>query len=103
MLLMILPFIMVEPGILYCLAASPTLIMSTMFVVLYLVDQVHDLAEQLYLVSQISLCTTGLLVNMLSMTAVGAVYGVFIAHLLVALCIDQYYVFKERGFALFKK
>ncbi|CAH0397771.1 unnamed protein product [Chilo suppressalis] len=55
MLLMILPFVMTRPGIFYCLAVSPTLILSVMFVVLYLVDQVHDLAEQMYLTIQISL------------------------------------------------
>lgn len=99
---MILPFVLSEPGNLYCLAVAPTVIMSLMFVVLYLVDQVHDLAEQLYIITQIVVTVVALIANLLCTTPVGAVYGVFLTHLLIALAIDQYYVFRERGFSAFK-
>ncbi|CAG9786013.1 unnamed protein product [Diatraea saccharalis] len=100
MLLMILPFVMPQPGMSYCLAVSPTVILSVMFVVLYLVDQVHDLAEQLYICIQIVLNIIALVLNLMSNTASGAVFSLFLAHLLIAICIDLYYVIQERGFAL---
>ena len=86
----------------HCLAVAPTLVLSIMFVVLYLVDQVHDLAEQLYLVMQITLNILTFLYVFLNVSATGALYGLFYCHLLVALCIDLFYVIKERGFALFR-
>lgn len=101
-LLMVLPFILNEPGVTYCLAVSPTVVMSLMFVVLYLVDQVHDLAEQLYLMIQLVITVISLVLNLISASAVGAVYGVFLTHLLIAFAIDLYYVYKERGFSPFK-
>uniref|UniRef100_A0A2H1VIN5 SFRICE_001462 n=1 Tax=Spodoptera frugiperda TaxID=7108 RepID=A0A2H1VIN5_SPOFR len=53
LVLMIIPFVMTEPVIFHCLAVAPTLVLAIVFAVLYLVDQVHDLAEQLYLILQI--------------------------------------------------
>ncbi|XP_028027190.1 uncharacterized protein LOC114240733 [Bombyx mandarina] len=102
MILMILPFILSDAGIMHCLAVAPTLIMSLMFIILYLVDQVHDMAEQLYLAIQITLNTIALIAVFLRKYPASALYGLFYCHLLIALCIDQYYVFKERGCTLFK-
>ncbi|CAH0579437.1 unnamed protein product [Chrysodeixis includens] len=100
---MIIPFVITEPEILHCLAVAPTLVLSVMFVVLYLVDQVHDLAEQLYLMLQIIFNVLAFLFVLLNTSATLALYGLFYCHLLIALCIDKYYVIKERGFALLRK
>ncbi|KAI8436194.1 hypothetical protein MSG28_004267 [Choristoneura fumiferana] len=63
--LMILPFLLPGAGIMHCLSVSPSLVMSLIFIVLYLVDQVHALAEQLYLVTQIAFNVTALLLNII--------------------------------------
>ncbi|CAH2106150.1 unnamed protein product [Euphydryas editha] len=101
LLLMIIPFVLSDAGIMHCLAVAPTLIMSVMFIVLYLVDQVHNLAEQLYLLLQIVLNIAAFVIVLLQKEPSGALYGLFYCHLLIALCIDQYYVIKERGCTLF--
>lgn len=100
---MIIPFVITEPDVMHCLAVSPTLVLSVMFIVLYLVDQVHDLAEQLYLLLQIIFNSISFLYVLINVTASGALYGLFYCHLLVALCIDLFYVISERGFALFRR
>lgn len=84
----------------HCLAVAPTVVLSVIFIVLYLVDQVHDLAEQLYLVFQIFLNVVTFLYVLINVSATGAFYGLFYCHLLIALCIDMFYVIRERGFAL---
>lgn len=89
--------------VLHCLAVAPTLILSTMFVVLYLVDQVHDLAEQLYLTVQIMANALAFLVEFMNHTTVGALYGLFYIHLIIVLGIDLYYIIKERSYALLRK
>lgn len=101
MLLMIIPFVLTDAGIMHCLAVAPTLVVSVMFIILYLVDQVHNLAEQLYLLIQIFLNITAFVTVLLQNEPSGSLYGLFYCHLLVALCIDQYYVIKERGCVLF--
>lgn len=101
MLLMIIPFVLNDAGIMHCLAVAPTLVMSVMFVILYLVDQVHNLAEQLYLLLQIILNIAAFVIVLLDKEPSGSLYGLFYCHLLIALCIDQYYVIKERGCILF--
>lgn len=103
MLLMIIPFVLPDAGSTHCLAVAPTLLLSLMFIVLYLVDQVHDLAEQLYLTLAIIFNVLALLVVIFKKNISAPVYVLFYCHLLVALCIDQYYVIKERGCALLKK
>lgn len=99
---MILPFVLVEPDVIHCLAIAPTLVFSVMFIVLYLVDQVHDLAEQLSLILQICCTVLAFTFIFINPSPSGALYGLFYCHQLVALCIDLYYVVKERGFALKK-
>lgn len=103
LLLMITPFIVKGTNIMHCLAAAPTLVMSVMFVVLYLVDQVHDLAEQLYLTMQIICCLLAFSAAFLMHSPSGALYGLFYCHLIIALVIDMYYVIKERGYAPLRK
>lgn len=100
---MILPFIVRDISVLHCLAVAPTLILSTMFVVLYLVDQVHDLAEQLYLTVQIVTNALAFLFAFLGHTTTGALYGLFYIHLIFALGIDLYYIVRERSYALMRK
>lgn len=100
MCFMIVPFILKDAGISYCLAVSPTLVLSLIFLVLYMVDQVHDLAEQLYLIFQIILNFLALFEGMITSNATATILSLFYCHLLVALGIDLYYVIKERGFAL---
>lgn len=103
LLLMILPFMVPYVSVLHCLAVAPTLVLSTMFVVLYLVDQVHDLAEQLYLTTQIMNCTVAFSFVFLDHTTKGAIYGLFYIHLIIALGIDLYYIIRERAYALTRK
>lgn len=100
MLLMIIPFVLTDAGTMHCLAVAPTLVLSVMFIVLYLVDQVHDLAEQMYISIQIGFNMLALITAMLYKTASSPLYVLFYCHLLIALCIDEYYVIKERGCAL---
>ncbi|CAF4823681.1 unnamed protein product [Pieris macdunnoughi] len=97
LMLMIIPFILSDAGVMHCLAVAPTLVLSLMFIVLYLVDQVHVVAEQLYLSQQITLTVAAFVFVLLGNDPTGAVYGLFYCHLLIALCIDIYYGFKERG------
>lgn len=98
---MIIPFVLSDAGVMHCLAVAPALVMSVMFVVLYLVDQVHNLAEQLYLFLLIILNISAIAVVFLESEPSSALYGLFYCHLLIALCIDQYYVIKERGCIIF--
>lgn len=100
---MILPFLVRDISVFHCLAVAPTLILSTMFVVLYLVDQVHDLAEQLYLTVQITANAIAFLSAFTGYTTTDALYGLFYIHLLFALGIDLYYIIKERSYALTRK
>lgn len=100
MLLMIIPFILTDAGTLHCLAVAPTLVLSVMFIVLYLVDQVHDLAEQMFITVQIGFNLIALISAVTIQSASAPLYVLFYCHMLIALCIDQYYVIKERGCAL---
>lgn len=100
MLLMIIPFILTDAGAMHCLAVAPTLVLSVMFLVLYLVDQVHDLAEQMYITTQIGFNVLALISVVSVQTPAAPLYVLFYCHMLVALCIDEYYVIKERGCAL---
>lgn len=102
MLLMIIPFALKDAAIMHCLAVAPTLVLSLMFIVLYLVDQVHDLAEQLYLIIQISFNVWAIFTAFLSKVVSAPLFILFYVHILVALSIDLYYVIKERGVALLK-
>ncbi|XP_041978561.1 uncharacterized protein LOC121732672 [Aricia agestis] len=102
LLLMFLPFILANPRTFHCLAVAPTLVLSVIFIVLYLVDQVHNLAEQLYLLIQIILNIAAVITIITSEKSTFVLYGLFYCHLLLALCVDQYFVFKERGCVLIK-
>lgn len=97
---MIIPFVMTEPVIFHCLAVAPTLVLAIVFAVLYLVDQVHDLAEQLYLILQIFFNLLAFMIVVVYSSPSGTLYGLFYCHLLIALSIDLFLVVKERGFAL---
>lgn len=99
MVLMILPFQVNEADMMHCLAAAPTLVMSLMFAMLYLVDQMQNLAEQLYIIFQLFFNIVALVLSMYQTGPGSAVYGLFYVHLIIALCIDQFYIYKERGFS----
>lgn len=103
MLLMIIPFVLTEAGIMHCLAVAPTLVLSILFVVLYLVDQVHDLAEQMYLILQMTFNFLALLISIMHKSSSSPLYVLFYVHLFFALAIDFYYVIVERGFSMTKK
>lgn len=103
MILMVLPFILAGAGIMHCLSVSPSLVMSLIFIMLYLVDQVHVLAEQLYLVTQITLLIISLLLILIASETPGALYGLFYCHLLIAQVFDLYFVIRERGFIVMKQ
>ncbi|CAK1596429.1 unnamed protein product [Parnassius mnemosyne] len=100
-ILMTLPFALAEADTFHCLAAAPTLILSFIFIVLYLVDQAQDLAEQLYLFTQIFLNVVALLHLIIEPSSAGMYYGLFYCHLIIALCIDFYYVVKDKGCLIF--
>lgn len=101
MLLMIIPYVLTDADAMYCLAVAPTLVLSLMFILLYLVDQVNNVAEELYLIIQIGINIMAIAMSMMKTTLTAPLYVVFYWHLLFALCIDQYCIIKERGFALF--
>lgn len=82
---------------LYCLVASPTLMLSLMFLMLYVVDQVQEEAELYYVVIELSLTVLALLNVMIVGKAIGAVYGLFYIDLIIALGIDLFDIVKERG------
>lgn len=97
---MLIPLAVNDAGVTHCLATAPTLVMSVMFIILYLVDQMHDLAEQLYLVLQIKLNIVALIEAIHNSAPSQILYALFYCHLLFALCLDQYFIYKERGFVL---
>lgn len=88
----------VEPvDVLACLVGGPTLMISLLIMVLYIVDQVQYEAE-LYYVS-IEIVITMLAFANLFMVGkmTGAIYGLFYIDLLIAFSMDIYYMQKERG------
>lgn len=98
---MIMPFLLkVDLNIIECIASAPTLVLSTMFVILYMVDQVHDLAEQMYLTIQISTNVAAVLFALMTTSPNASLYGMFHIHIIIALVLDLFYVTKERGYAL---
>ncbi|XP_013143512.1 PREDICTED: uncharacterized protein LOC106107273 isoform X2 [Papilio polytes] len=103
MILLTLPFALPAPEIFHCLAAAPTLMLSFMFIILYLVDQHQSVVEQLYLASQITLNLFAILQATILTGFTGSYYGLMYFHLFLALCIDMYYNYNERGCLIFTK
>lgn len=81
----------------HCIASAPTLMLSLFFLILYIVDQAQMEAESYYLVFQITTTTVALLSVLGKGLIQGAVYGLFYVDQLVALSLDLYYGYKERG------
>lgn len=90
--------ILVEPvENFHCIASAPTLLLSLFFLILYVVDQAQMEAESYYLVFQIVNTSVALLTVLAKGLISGAVYGLFYVDQLVALSLDLYYGYKERG------
>ncbi|XP_047995013.1 uncharacterized protein LOC125233168 isoform X2 [Leguminivora glycinivorella] len=100
--LMAVPFMVSGTTTFHCLAVAPTLVLSLLFIVLYLVDQVHDLAEQSYLIVQIICNVFAVLSGLVSHSATLALIGLLNCHLIFILTLDLYWITRERGFALAK-
>lgn len=97
---MTLPFALGESDSLHCLAAAPTLMLFFMFIILYLADQAPDLAEQLYLITQILVNATAIILAFVQPSTASMYYGLFYFHLLIALSFDVYFSIRERGFLI---
>lgn len=98
---MVMPFLLrVDLGGMVCIASAPTLVLAVMFMILYMVDQVHDLAEQMYLTLMIFINILTILFAMMTGSANSSLYGLFHIHIIIALIMDLFYVVKERGYAL---
>lgn len=87
-------------GHMYCIATGPTLVISLLFIILYLRKKVPMFMEKMYLFFQI-LFTFGALIQCfllnLSMVLIWLVYGIFYFALLTALSMDLFLIANERG------
>lgn len=93
----IVPHVVEPVDALHCLVAGPTLILSTLIMVLYIVDQVQSEAEFYYLIIELVLTSIALLNLFIVAKIYGAIYGLFYIDLIVAFSMDLYYIHKERG------
>jgi hypothetical protein len=97
LLLCILPHVVDPVDKWQCLVAAPTLMLSLLIMVLYLVDQVQYEAE-LYYVGIELFVTVIAFFNLLVVGKLkGAIYGLFYIDLIIAFALDIYYMYKERG------
>ncbi|XP_063534196.1 uncharacterized protein LOC134744348 isoform X2 [Cydia strobilella] len=97
LVLNILPLLVESPGFLHCLASGPTLVLSVIFIVLYLVDQVPFEAEMYYAVFQIVFNTLSLLNVFTRARWILSIYVIFYIDLIIVLAFDVYYMHRERG------
>lgn len=83
-----------------CLVAAPTLMLSTYLMVLYVVDQIQYEAEFYYIIIELILTIIAFVNLFIVGKIVGAIYGLFYLDLIIAFCMDAYYMYKERGITL---
>lgn len=84
-------------GWFHCIVSGPTLVLSFMFMVLYIVDQVQNAAEMYYAVFELIMALCAIISLIIVGKLLGAIYGIFYLDLIVALGMDIYYMKKERG------
>nr|XP_037872839.1 uncharacterized protein LOC101736861 isoform X6 [Bombyx mori] len=97
MLLNIVPHIVEPVDVLACLVSGPTLMLSALIMVLYIVDQVQYEAELYYAIIEITLTALALINLFIVGKLRGAIYGLFYIDLIIAFGMDIYYMHKERG------
>ncbi|XP_030023800.1 uncharacterized protein LOC115442785 isoform X2 [Manduca sexta] len=97
LLLNIVPHIVEPVTTVGCLVAAPTLMLSTLIMVLYVVDQVMYEAELYYVLIELSFTLFALFELFVLGKMQGAIYGLFYLDLTIAFCMDLYYMHKERG------
>lgn len=68
--------------------------------VLYVVDQVQYEAEFYFIIIELILTIVAFVNLFIVGKVVGAIYGLFYIDLMIAFCLDGYYMQKERGFTL---
>ena len=97
----ILPMAIPKPqGHMYCISTGPTLVISFLFIILYLRKKVPLFMEKMYLFFQI-LFTFGAFIQCFLLNLVRVwlwlIYGVFYFALLTALSVDLFLIANERG------
>ncbi|XP_047024740.1 uncharacterized protein LOC124633527 isoform X2 [Helicoverpa zea] len=97
LLLNILPHVVEPVESLHCLVAAPTVMCSTLLMVLYVVDQVQFEAELYYVIIELTITVLAFINLFIVGRLVGAIYGLFYADLIIAFSMDLYYMRKERG------
>ncbi|XP_059048596.1 uncharacterized protein LOC131843852 isoform X3 [Achroia grisella] len=97
LLLNIVPHVVEPVDVFHCLVAGPTLMLSTLIMVLYLVDQVQSEAELYYLIIELALSSMAFINLLIAAQVYGAIYGLFYIDLIIAFAMDLYYIHKERG------
>lgn len=100
LLLNIIPHIVEPVDLWQCVVAGPTLMTSMYIMVLYIVDQVQYEAELYFIVIELILTIVALVNLFLVGKIVGAIYGLFYIDLIIAFCLDGYYMHQERGITL---
>lgn len=101
LIITLLPLLLPRPeGHMYCIATGPTLIISLIFIILYIRRRVPLFMEKMYLFFQI-LFTFGAFVQCFLLNLVKVwlwlIYGVFYFALLSALALDLFLIANERG------
>lgn len=86
-----------------CVSAAPTLVLAFMFLILYLVDQVQNLIEQMYLMIMIIANLAAAAVSMIAKHEAEIIYGIIHIVLVLVMMIDFIVIIKERGYALCRK
>lgn len=97
LLLNIIPHIVEPLDVWQCLVAGPTLMLSILIMVLYVVDQIQYEAELYYIVIELVLTIIALTDLFIIGNMIGAIYGLFYVDLIIAFCMDFYYIYSERG------
>lgn len=97
LLLNILPHVVEPLDLLHCLVAGPTVVCSTLLMVLYIVDQVQYEAEFYYVVIELFFTVLAFINLFIIGKLIGALYGLFYADLIIAFSLDLFYMRQERG------
>lgn len=97
LLLNVIPHVVVPVDVIYCLVAAPTVMLSVLIMILYLVDQVQYEAELYYAVIELTFTIIAFCNLFLVLEVRGAIYGLFYIDLIIAFALDIYYQHKERG------
>lgn len=100
-ILIVMPVVITRPaGDMHCIASGPTLVVSLLFIVLYIRRKVPLFMEKMYLFFQI-IFTFGAFIQCfllnISQVWLWLTYGMFYFSMLTALSLDLYMIANERG------